>query len=162
MSKSNINLIITKTKKQILGEAVLHVLVPIFIGSLIYILFRKESLTVFLWLKQLSIYELTVELSNSLVELKNRIPFIILYSLPDGIWVYSATYLMLIIWEEKWKNRDAFLWVALPFICSIGAELLQFFHIIDGSFCLYDMTFCLFGFILPIHFIKLRRNYVSC
>ena len=88
---------------------------------------------------------------------KDKIPALVLYSLPDGIWVYSATSLMFIIWKGNWEHIMALPWILIPLFLSIGVELLQFVHVVEGSFCLYDMAFYLIGFSLPV--IMFRRRY---
>ena len=145
--------------KKIIKDSSLHVFLPVLIGAFIYILFRKESLTVFLWLDKVSLLETVMVLRDTLIVFKDKMPVLILYSLPDGIWVYSATYLMLIIWGENWKHATALSWILIPLFLSIGAELLQLIHVVHGSFCLYDMAFHIIGFILPI--TMFRRHYAN-
>lgn len=135
----------------------MHVLLPISIGAFIYILFRKESLTVFLWLDKVSLLDTATILRDIVFGFKDKMPTIILYSLPDGIWVYSATYLMLIIWNGNMKNISAMFWILAPLLLSIGAELLQSIHIVQGTFCFYDMAFYIIGFIIPVTIF--RRHY---
>lgn len=143
--------------KKIIKDIALHVLLPICIGAFIYILFRKESLTVFLWLDKASLSGTVMILRDAIAGYKDKMPALVLYSLPDGIWVYSATSLMLIIWKENWKHIMVLPWILIPLFLSIGAELLQLVHVVEGSFCLYDMAFYLIGFISPV--IMFRRRY---
>ena len=145
--------------KKITKDIIAHVFLPVFVGAFIYILFRQESLTVFAWLDKVSLLNTATILRDVVVGFKDKMPFIILYSLPDGIWVYSATYLMLIIWNGDMKNISAIFWVLVPLLLSIGAELLQSMHIVQGSFCLYDMAFYIIGFILPVTIF--RRHYAK-
>ena len=129
---------------------ILHVIVPVFLGALIYILFRKESLTVFIWIDSISLLDEVMVLRDISSGLKEDLPAIILYSLPDGIWVYSATYLMIKIWGNHLKDITAWFWISLPFICSITAELLQSIQLIEGHYCSYDMMFYVSFFVLAL------------
>lgn len=140
-------------------RTILHVFLPVLVGSLIYILFRKESLNVFLWLDKISLLDTVVILRNDLIQFKDKIPTIILYSLPNGIWAYSATYLMLIIWGKYWEQVPSLFWMLTPLFLSVSAELLQLTNIVNGTFCFYDMVFYIAGFILPI--IIFRRYYAN-
>lgn len=138
---------------------ILHVLFPISLGAFIYILFRKESLTVFIWIENLSLLDEVMILRDITSGLKERIPQIILYSLPDGIWVYSGTYLMILIWKDNIKFFSAWSWILLPFICSVTAEILQSMHIVEGQYCPYDIMFYISFLLLALFNIKLRREY---
>jgi len=143
-------------KAEIRG-VLLHVVLPVCVGACIYILFRKENLIVFSWIREVSLLETTLILRNLVAGWKEQIPSLVLYSLPDGIWVYSATYLMLVIWKNNWKRITALFWILTPVVLGIGSELLQSVKIINGFFCYYDMVFYMIGFILPL--IMFRRNY---
>jgi len=134
--------------KKITHNIITHVFLPVFAGALIYILFRKESLTVFLWLDNISLLDTVMSLRDIVIGFKDNIPSTILYSLPDGIWVYSGTYLMLVIWNGHMQTVSAKCWIVVPIFLSIGAELLQSIHIVQGSFCFYDMAFYMIGFVL--------------
>jgi len=140
-------------------KLILHVFVPVFLGALIYILFRKESLTIFMWIDNISLLDEVMILRNISSGVKEKIPPIVLYSLPDGIWVYSATYLMIMIWEKDLTYIPAWIWISLPFICSIIAELLQLGHIIEGQYCSYDMLFYFSFFILALINIKFKGRF---
>ncbi|MBU4185806.1 MAG: hypothetical protein KKI12_10045 [Proteobacteria bacterium] len=145
--------------KKITKDIAVHVFLPVCVGAFIYILFRKESLTVFLWFDKVSLLDTVMSLRDVVIGFKDKMPIIILYSLPDGIWVYSATYLMLIIWKGNMKNITALFWISAPLFLSIETELLQSIHIVQGSFCLYDMAFYIIGFILPVTIF--RRHYAN-
>lgn len=140
---------------------ILHVFVPVLFGALIYILFRKESLTVFLWIENISLLDEVMFIRSLLSETKKKIPEIILYSLPDGIWVYSATYFMIAIWKNNLKDISAWFWIFVPFICSIVAELLQSVQVVEGSYCSYDMMFYVSFFVLALINIKNRGCHES-
>ena len=135
---------------------ILHVFVPVLFGALIYILFRKESLTVFIWIGNISLLDEVMFIRSLLSDTKKNIPNLILYSLPDGIWVYSATYLLIEIWKNNLKNIYAWFWISIPLICSVVIELLQLFQVVEGSYCLYDMTFYFSFFILSLLTINYR------
>jgi hypothetical protein len=70
-----------------------------------------------------------------------KIPTVIRYHLPDGVWAYAFTSCMLIVWERKvhWP------WISGVMIISVVYELLQHYHVIPGIGDIEDvMTYFLF------------------
>lgn len=116
-----------------------HIVLPILIGALIYVLFRVDTLLVFTWLKFLGLDTIVSGIRNYSLIIVDDLPFFFLYVLPDGLWVYAGTALYLFIWKKEIKNKIAILWISLPFLLSITAEFLQKINIVEGSFCKYDV-----------------------
>ncbi|MCP4136399.1 MAG: hypothetical protein GY754_35845 [bacterium] len=118
-----------------------HVVLPLFIAVFIYLSFRTESLLVFSWLDFLGLKELTLDVRNSLFFTRNYFPAFVLYSLPDGLWVYSAVFAFVLCWRGYSVNLYVkYFWMILPFILGVLTEVLQLLHVIAGVFCVYDMT----------------------
>src|SRR5687768_4131301 len=65
------------------------VIAPICIGALMYILLRPQHILVFSWLHAASLSELVISLRQSVCGL--ALPKWMLYSLPDGLWVFALT-----------------------------------------------------------------------
>lgn len=80
---------------------------------------------------------------------KNSLPDWFLFSLPDGLWIFSYTSLVLLIWRNK-INRENFFWIAIIPILIILSELGQLFNIVPGTFDLIDVLLYSLGAILPI------------
>ena len=146
MSCLNNPIVTPKTIKNLL----LHVVFPVFFGGLIYVGFRQESINLFVLLQKTIFYEPILFIRNGLSVYKDNLSSIILFSLPDGIWVYSCTYMILTIWQGSVKNTHVFLWVIAPVLISIIIECLQSINIVQGTFCIYDMTFYIIGFLMAI------------
>ncbi|MCK5215926.1 MAG: hypothetical protein KAR05_11320 [Candidatus Omnitrophica bacterium] len=144
--------------KKKLIQILIHVLVPIFIGSLIYLMFRNSSLLVFNWIDFCGAKPFIFAARNNVLILRKYIPDFFLYSLPDGIWVYSCTFALLIIWKNCLNNLYGFFWIFIPLLCSLGAEFLQLFGMVEGTFCLFDITAYISFFCLALYFNKERRN----
>jgi len=125
----------------------LHVICPILLGAMIYILFRQNTLFVFKWIHYLSLDKIVVLLRSLVKGIK--IDNWILYSLSDGIWVYSGTSLLLVIWKYQW-NKQSIIWIGFPFFISIIAELMQLFGFLRGTFCLVDTIIIIISFILAL------------
>jgi len=126
-----------------------HVIIPITFGGIIYLLFRADSLMMFRWadaigvksvLDDLRIYYTTIQMDNS-----NWFFF----SLPGGLWVYSFTSFMLIVWGLKFSRHSIF-WISIGPLIALGGEIGQAFGVVIGTFDPTDLLLCLIGSILPL------------
>lgn len=119
-----------------------HVFLPLLVGSLIYLIFRSDAI------------------SHS--STPNFLLFsILIYSLPDGCWLYALLCSLLFIWKNQ-KDYWFQFWIILVFISSIGTEIFQLQNIIPGTFDLFDILFYSLAFILfkiinKIQFIKNKK-----
>ena len=78
------------------------------IGSLIYIFFRSETLVLFTWIGYFeNIHEFVYYLRGYTVELAIYFPLWFIYSYPDGMWVYSYVFLLLMIFDFKINRNDS-------------------------------------------------------
>ena len=123
------------------------------IGGLIYILFRSEELLMFTWFKTAGVY-------NSIIEIRDYsntiyLPNWIIHSLPDGIWIYSLTSFMILIWGPKIDGMQS-IWLFIGPILGIGAELGQYLKIVPGTYDMIDLLFCIIASFSP--FLILKRN----
>jgi len=119
----------------------------LFLGGLIYILFRSEHLIMFRWF---DLVELPFQNVRTLtLGFINHLPNWLIYSLPDGLWIFSYMSLILFIW----KNRITFnniIWIVMPPVIVIMFEIGQFMNIVQGTFDYCDIAFYIIGTILPI------------
>ena len=130
------------SKKQIIT----HVVIPILIGSSIYLIYRSETLIMFGWFNALGVSDLVSKLRNFSL-FNSQIPLWIKYSLPDGLWVYSLTSLMIIIWRDV-KSKSKYYWIASSIIIAIVIELGQYLRLIPGTYDILDIILCLIAFSL--------------
>ena len=130
------------SKKQIIT----HVVIPILIGSSIYLIYRSETLVMFGWFNALGVSDLVSKLRNFSL-FNSQIPLWIKYSLPDGLWVYSLTSLMIIIWRDV-KSKSKYYWIASSIIIAIVIELGQYLRLIPGTYDILDIILCLIAFSL--------------
>ncbi|MBD3245268.1 MAG: hypothetical protein GF335_04740 [Candidatus Moranbacteria bacterium] len=142
----------SKTKKFLL-----HVVLPLYLGGMLYIVYRTESLLMFSWFDFLGLKEPIAQLRNFKNE---QLPHWLLFSLADAIWVYSFTLMMLIIWDFE-INKKNFYWILLGAILGIGGEIAQLFGL-TGTFDLWDLILslvaCVLAFIQTKNFQKLFNN----
>ena len=115
----------------------LHVVLPVAVGTAIYIGWRDQNMWVFRGIDAVGANWLVVRPDIPL-------PGWVLYSLPDGCWVYAYTSWMLMIW------RRMNLWVVTGVVLAVGGELgqLQVVGLVPGTYDNTDMVCYLGGFLL--------------
>jgi hypothetical protein len=135
----------------------IHCFLPIFLGGILYILFRSSDLKMFQWFKFCGLENLIFHVRSYLCELKYLIPSWSYYSIPNALWVYSFTSSLLLYWHN---NSNKYFWVLIPFMTGVFVEILQLFNLFPGSFDYLDLTFASLSFILSILIINYKmKNY---
>ena len=127
-------------------KVILHIALPIFVGSMIYILFREKKLLMFNWFNYLKLNFIIDFLRNNFYEYRIYIPKSILFSLPDALWVYSFTMFLSIYF----KNRII---LSAIFVGSIITEILQLWFVV-GTFDIYDVIYMFTLYLIAMYFIK--------
>lgn len=134
----------------------LHI-VSLLFGSAIYILFRTSTLKMFSWFEIIGINVIESNLRKNSIVIAQYFPDWFLYSLPDGLWIFSYVCLMLCVWRKSISKQNIF-WISIVPLVAVGSELLQFFGLVQGTFDLVDVLCYLIGFILPF-LINKSINY---
>lgn len=65
---------------------------------------------------------------------KHFVPSVLLFSLPDALWVYSFTALLGYIWSKQPTCWERKLWTLVPVSLGLGGEFGQLLHLIPGTF----------------------------
>ena len=118
-------------------------------GGFIYILFRPDTLKMFGWFDKLNFTESLEQIRNITLPYLDHLPNWFLYSLPDGLWLFSYISLLLAIWGNEITKQNI-LWLFLIPIIAIFSEIGQFISIVPGTFDMMDMAFYVSGVVLPI------------
>ena len=84
---------------------------------------------------------------------KIDLPNWLIYNLPDFIWVFSFTSLLLIIWNMK-ISKESIIYVLIPLTLALASELGQFFSIVNGTFDKMDLLFYILGGLTSIIIIS--------
>ena len=134
----------------------IHVVIPMLVGGVIYILFREQNILMFRWFDFLGFDYLTTHSKEAFYN-NNMLPFWVKYSLPDGIWVYSMTSLMLIIWHNN-TSSFKYIWILIGPFFGLFLELGQLVNIISGTYDHIDLLFTIFFSIIPFLIFKLKLN----
>jgi hypothetical protein len=105
-----------------------------------YVLFRPDDTVV----NQLITRVFHADLSADRFMLHHllQVPDFVVYSLPGGLWIFSITLLArkLSLQVRNWKINLTY----VPIGFAVGLEMLQLFHITDGTFDWMDIVVSLF------------------
>ena len=119
----------------------LHVLFPLLAGGLIYICWRDPTLLMFRWFSAVGLSSVVNELRASWSPAETSLPRWVVYSLPDGLWVYAVTAFLAHVWRGSRSSVLAVAWISLGVVIGAGSELGQMANIIPGSFDRMDFLF---------------------
>jgi hypothetical protein len=116
----------------------LAVVLPIVVGGLIYILFRTDTLLMFRWADALALTGPIARGRAAVAPLLPWVPGFVLFSIPDGVWVFSATAFFARLWSDGplWMRV---LWIGAAPAMAIGGELGQIVGLVPGTFDALDL-----------------------
>ena len=103
------------------------------VGGMIYVFFRPESIMMFKWFPFLGIVHKQVSLFRT-----THLPDFLVYSIPDGLWLFSYILLIGVIWDFDY-HRCFYLIMLLP-VYAISHEILQLYHLVPGYFDILDFV----------------------
>lgn len=129
-------------------------LLSIILGGSIYLFFRSETLLMFGWLKSMGIYD-----AISAMRTETCDGGWLIYSLPDGLWLFSYILIMSALWS--FDVRKTMLYSAPLVIIAIGSELLQLPHLISGTFDVIDLLCYIGASIFGCVYIKIIINFLK-
>ena len=118
-------------------------------GGLVYISFRQDTLKMFDWFDRVALSELVSRLRRFTLPMADFFPNWFLYSVPDGLWLFSYLSILLVIWNNKISKHNVHWLLSVPAI-AIVSEIGQWFGIVPGTFDVFDLLFYLAGTVLPI------------
>ena len=137
---------------------IFHVIVPLCFGGVIYVAFRSNTLILNGWINEINLSEYMNIIRNLFYPIKCILPNWIIYSLPDGLWVYSLTSAIFLIWGNSFLTLN--IWLVIILLIAPLIEFMQYFGIFPGTFDLIDLLFYLIGSFLSLLIIKLKlQNY---
>ncbi|MFA5404158.1 MAG: hypothetical protein WC358_04420 [Ignavibacteria bacterium] len=137
----------------------LEAVVPVFIGALIYILFRTDSLQMYRWFEYLKISGFIYSFRDSVNIFPEGYFKILINTIPNGLWAFSYSAFLLVIWKNEITSHNYYYFIFIPII-AVMSEFMQLFGIVSGTFDILDVISYAFGSILPfaIHYQKIKIN----
>lgn len=134
-------------------KKVLFIYFPIILGVLIYIFFRSKSLFYFQIFKLLNLDIYIIEARKIVFLYRKLIPNWVIYSLPDGLWIFSFGSALLFNFKNFNKKLILF---CIAFITTILFEYIQFYFgghgSLFGTFDIADLVCFFSAFFLCIIF----------
>ena len=132
-----------------------HCVTPLLIGFIIYVLFRDKNIQLFIFFERIGGFYFINNIREHTLPFSEYIPKLILYNLPDAIWVYSFSIIMGIIW---YRTRYFIFWLSIGFVLGFSSELCQLFNIIEGTFCTVNLLFNIFAFVFAYKYFSNNRR----
>ncbi|TCD04672.1 hypothetical protein EZ449_16585 [Pedobacter frigidisoli] len=126
------------------------------VSLFIYIFYRTEKTLV----NQIIIQFISLKNYNNLKLLTtSSLPLnkYIIYSLPEGLWVFCITLTSKEFYMEFFKQHINC--VFIPLVFAIGLEFLQLFHITKGHFDIYDIAATLIFWLIATRIIDTKYNF---
>jgi hypothetical protein len=124
------------------------------LGGLIYLLFRSESIRFFDYIAYLKLDKILSTIRSFTLPINQLIPNWIIYSLPDGLWLFSFSLIINKIWTKEDKIQFWFWMLLFPSTALIW-EIGQAFHFINGTFDWADLI--VYSIIL-IYFLTINQT----
>ena len=122
----------------------LHVVLPMLVGSLIYACWRDYTLPMFRWFELAGVGPVVQQLRIAATPMQAGLPAWVEYSLPDAIWVYALTAFMALVWKGT-NFRVRAMWISAGLLLGAGSELGQLAGYVPGSFDASDFFLCVFA-----------------
>jgi hypothetical protein len=127
----------------------------LFLGLILYILFRPTTLLMFHWADALGLTGSIGTMRTWVNGFDRYLPTWIVYSLPFALWISSCLFFIKGIWWNSTSLvRHAWFWCI--FLIAIATELAQSICIIPGRFDRVDLITIILGTILS--FVTINFN----
>jgi len=129
-------------------DVIINVLSPLLLGGLIYYFTRSHSIRFLSVLDPFLRFQIFPAVS---------LPSWAIYNLPDGLWTFAFSSLLLIIWK-RCVNIRSIGWLCIPLLSAIVMEFIL------GTVDIKDIWFILLGGLLPfiLHpdnkFLIIKKN----
>lgn len=129
-------------------------------GGFIYVLFRPVEPIFFNWLGAIGFENWLGTIREKSLSINQSMPAWMVYSLPNGLWAFAYTILILAIWKGSHSPVKYVWFLSIP-VLILGFELLQFTGDLPGTFCVYDLLWGATGITLGIFTVYRNPNYIK-
>jgi hypothetical protein len=117
----------------------LHAALPLILGGLVYVLFRRRELVLFEWLSFLHLDEVVRAARDLVAPVRGALPSWVLFNLPDALWGWALGGFMGCVWREG-SPRARAVWIGLGAAMVAAFELLQAPGVLPGTFDWVDLA----------------------
>lgn len=123
--------------------------VSVLLGGIIYVLLRPVKPVFFNLLDFIGLEAWADSLRESTVPISQYFPDWFIYTLPNGLWAFGYTLLILTIWKGN-KSWIKYFWFTTIPLLVFGFEMMQYTGNIKGTFGFDDILSGLIGILLGI------------
>jgi hypothetical protein len=120
---------------------VLHVVLPLALGTLVYAAYRDRDIHVVAWLAEAG----AVDAARDTVG-RAPLPRVVVGALPDLAWAWAFGAALVLVWRGK-PLREAMPWLAAGAVVALGSEIGQAFGVVPGTFDPVDLAAIAAGFV---------------
>lgn len=114
----------------------------------------------FYWLRQLG-FDSFIDFIRTKSFFQNLpVPNWVKFSLPDGFWLFSFNYIMLLLWDFK-INKLSIIWIVTAPLIGVLYEIGQLLEVINGTFDLCDLAFIFIATILSFSFKPYHKRTIK-
>ena len=113
-------------------------------GGSIYLFLRPAEPLFFQWIKWAGFESRVFSLRQYTLPFSSVLPEWFIYSLPNGLWAFAYSILILSVWKNN-NSRIKYFWYSTIPVLIFGVEIFQFSGILPGTFCLVDIAFSIAG-----------------
>lgn len=138
-----------------MSKKIFIALISLLAGSLIYICFRVPSLRMFEWFCSTMIGNEVVMIRQTSFPLSSILPKWFLFSLPNGLWIFSYITALLYIWDNQISKNNLIWFLSIPSF-SILSEFGQSLNYLPGTYDINDIISYSIGMIAPIVLFRSR------
>ena len=129
-------------------------MIALSVGGMIYVFFRPGSIIMFKWFPFLGAIHQQVSMFCTVC-----LPDFLVYSIPDGLWLFSYILLIGVIWNFNY-HRCIFLIMLLP-VYAILHEMLQLYHMVPCYFDILDFFVYVIATFLGISVLVIYNHVLN-
>jgi len=134
--------------KNHLQYLLLRVIMPLFLGAWIYILFGAGNIRLVRWAEGIPPLKKMRETFEG-----TDVPDWLVFNLPGGLWIFALLQMVYFVWGNRKKAEN---WIVLCIILAIGHEIGQYMAWFSGTYDDMDVITYLIFIILSV---LLYRKY---
>ena len=131
------------------------IIISLLFSLFIYLFYRTEQTLVTKLLISVISFENFTALKSAIVDVFSLQEFII-YSLPEGLWVFCITLTSKKFFLKVYKLKISLLFV--PLLFSIGLEIFQLLRITNGTFDFWDIGISILFWTLAYFISTEKKN----
>lgn len=131
---------------------------PLAIGLCIYLLKRPKTILINYIIENLWTANFLAD-TKGLEGSLNALMYVTVYAAPDGIWVFSFTYVMVLIWGLADCRILKHAFICMPLIIAASSELMQLYGLVRGTYDPLDLSSYILGALLALAVSFIRRKF---